>query len=614
MINIGAYCRVSTDDQGERKTIDQQREEFQRWMQRNPGIEVKFYDDDGVSGTIPLAQRPSGRRLLADLQAGKVTRVVIWNISRLGRELVGLINAIDQIETAVGNANGNVESISEGVFSTKDPGKILNTAVAIGMASADLAKIRQNTSSGSRRVAKIQTKDGSPWLGGPHNFGYTAEQHADRHYYLTPAEKPIPGCKLSEADVVRQMFDWTDDGETTVTIARKLQKMRIPPCGEIRPGKRKTKLAAIWMAHRVRDILKNPIYKGKHTYRVPADPYRNLPAEEIARNVPALVPEDQWERVQNKIKRNGILAMNTPKYPYLLRGLVHCGHRLPNGETCGHTYSGITTVLVSGQTQYYRCLAMYAYESMGKERKDRCPSRQIRADALEKVVRDDIAAFLARPGEVIRELERQQQTETEEKRTVKEIKHLEDLLAHQSEERNNVMRMHRRGIYTDEQCESQLREIKQETAEHQKELAELRQRAADAESAARDLRTARALLDAKAKALRDAEDSKTPAKRSFTLWREIIEALVSGITVETDANGCINATVTYRFEPHFQRFVGRSGKEFMEDRPATALTEHQASPAENGSPRMPLTVGDSARRSPRSATPRTSSCACTAAW
>jgi site-specific DNA recombinase len=407
------------------------------------------------------------------------------------------------------------------------------------------------------------------------------------------------------------MFDWADDDGTSVTIARKLQKMGIPPCGEMRPGKRQKKVATKWMAHRVRDILRNPIYKGKHTYRAPADPYRNLPAEEITRDVPALVSVEQWERVQAKLTRNGILAMNKPKYPYLLRGLLHCGHRLPNGEICGYSYSGITTVLKSGQTQYYRCNARFQYEAVGKERKDRCTSRQLRADILERAVREDIATFLAKPGDVIEKLEAQQQTAADEKETTKEIRRLEGLLSHQSEERNAVMRMHRRGAYTDEQCEAQLSEIQQEAIEYQKELADLRQKAVDAESVARDLRTARSLLDEKAGALYEAQH--TSGKRSFSLWREIIEALVDGITVlEPDAQGRPRVRVTYRFEPHFQRFVGRSGKEFMQDLPATASPGPLASPVENGNSQH-LTVGDSARRSRSSATPRTRSCACTAA-
>ena len=39
---------------------------------------AEIYADDGVSGTIPLHERPEGRRLLEDTKAGKFDAVLVY--------------------------------------------------------------------------------------------------------------------------------------------------------------------------------------------------------------------------------------------------------------------------------------------------------------------------------------------------------------------------------------------------------------------------------------------------------------------------------------------------------------------------------------------------------
>ena len=66
-MKVAIYLRVSSDDQAERGTIRTQADEVHRRLDREPQVTVVGdYPDDGVSGTIPLAERPGGARLLAD--------------------------------------------------------------------------------------------------------------------------------------------------------------------------------------------------------------------------------------------------------------------------------------------------------------------------------------------------------------------------------------------------------------------------------------------------------------------------------------------------------------------------------------------------------------------
>src|SRR5690242_7137065 len=61
---VAVYCRVSTDEQQEAQTIRNQLGYAERWTELNGLRAYDFYQDDGVSGTIPLERRPGGSRLL----------------------------------------------------------------------------------------------------------------------------------------------------------------------------------------------------------------------------------------------------------------------------------------------------------------------------------------------------------------------------------------------------------------------------------------------------------------------------------------------------------------------------------------------------------------------
>ena len=68
---VALYLRVSSEEQRDRETIEIQRDFLTQYCELY-GLEVAdVYADDGVSGTIPLHERPAGRRLLEDAREGK---------------------------------------------------------------------------------------------------------------------------------------------------------------------------------------------------------------------------------------------------------------------------------------------------------------------------------------------------------------------------------------------------------------------------------------------------------------------------------------------------------------------------------------------------------------
>jgi site-specific DNA recombinase len=63
--------RVSSEEQRDAGTIQTRRESLGRYAAQRGFEAAEVYADDGVSGTIPLHERPEGRRLLEAARAGE---------------------------------------------------------------------------------------------------------------------------------------------------------------------------------------------------------------------------------------------------------------------------------------------------------------------------------------------------------------------------------------------------------------------------------------------------------------------------------------------------------------------------------------------------------------
>src|SRR5579864_3222537 len=82
-----AYCRVSTTEQAADGTTSlEEQERKARAVALARGVDrfdVVIYSDPGVSGSIPLAARPEGARLLSDARPGDI--IVAAKLDRLFR-------------------------------------------------------------------------------------------------------------------------------------------------------------------------------------------------------------------------------------------------------------------------------------------------------------------------------------------------------------------------------------------------------------------------------------------------------------------------------------------------------------------------------------------------
>ena len=60
---IAIYCRVSTDEQAHNETITNQTDFARKYCELHGLTGAEFFCDEGVSGVIPLHERPVGAPL-----------------------------------------------------------------------------------------------------------------------------------------------------------------------------------------------------------------------------------------------------------------------------------------------------------------------------------------------------------------------------------------------------------------------------------------------------------------------------------------------------------------------------------------------------------------------
>src|SRR5260370_32448562 len=119
----------------------------------------------------------------------------------------------------------------------------------------------------------------------------------------------------------------------------------------------------------------------------------------IVREVPAIVTEEIWNRAEQVLRSNRIMAPRNGRTPFLLRGLIKCG-------LCGLTFSG-ARASARQPDHYYHCngrqFSRGLYGLTGKK----CPAKSINGGYIEGVVWADIESFLRDPGDILERLREQ---------------------------------------------------------------------------------------------------------------------------------------------------------------------------------------------------------------
>ena len=80
------YCRLSRDDgvEGDSNSISNQKKMLAKYAKENGFDNVKYYVDDGYTGTN--FNRPDFQKMLDDMDMGYISTVIVKDMSRLGRD------------------------------------------------------------------------------------------------------------------------------------------------------------------------------------------------------------------------------------------------------------------------------------------------------------------------------------------------------------------------------------------------------------------------------------------------------------------------------------------------------------------------------------------------
>lgn len=88
------YARVSTHDQ----TTENQIHKLKKVAERNDWAITETYIDEGISGAKGREGRPQFARMSRDMVRRKIDRVLVWDVSRLGRSLQHLVEFLNDAQ------------------------------------------------------------------------------------------------------------------------------------------------------------------------------------------------------------------------------------------------------------------------------------------------------------------------------------------------------------------------------------------------------------------------------------------------------------------------------------------------------------------------------------
>lgn len=340
-MRIAAYCRVSTDKDEQLSSLQNQRDFFVTFAQRNGHELVRLYADEGTSGTS-LKKREEFKRLMCDAETGLFQAVVVKDVSRFARNTVDALQSVRKLKALGINTlflTANMDSMGDSEF-------VLTVFSA--MAQEESAGISKRTKFGKR----INAEKGRV----PQKvFGY------ERIDNFT--------LKINEAEArtVRKIFSlYTRQGLGCRSISMTLN----------REGD-KTKFGCDWNARGVRRILTNPLYCGtlvNHKYEIESfltGRQISLPEQErFYHDRPewAIIPVEEFREAQQILdsrrkKYDSGEAFRQGRYSgkHIFSTMIKCEH-------CGRSFCRKTYTYTKTRV-YWRCTTNDQYSA------ERCDNR-----------------------------------------------------------------------------------------------------------------------------------------------------------------------------------------------------------------------------------------------
>ncbi|NBI66273.1 DUF4368 domain-containing protein [Pseudoflavonifractor sp. 60] len=332
--NVGIYCRLSRDDErtGESVSIENQKIMLSRYVQEQGWNLYAAYCDDGWSGGN--FDRSAWKRLIADIEAGKVALVLTKDMSRIGRDYLQT-----GFYTEVLFRKFGVRFIAIGNSIDSDDPSSSEFAPFVNIMSEWYLR---DLSRKQRTAIRVKGESGKPTTNCA-IYGYKKDPN-DKYHWLIDEEA---------AAVVRRIFQLTIEGRGPYEIATMLceEKIETPATYFARQGRGVWKSREdiprpySWNGFAVGQILSKPEYMG-HTvnFRTHKESYKDKRAivhspEDwlIFENThEAIVDKETWElaqKLRNTPRRHDTIGEANP-----LTGLLYCadcGAKLYNHRSQG---------------------------------------------------------------------------------------------------------------------------------------------------------------------------------------------------------------------------------------------------------------------------------------
>lgn len=339
MVRCAIYTRKSTEEGLDQafNTLDAQRDAGEAYVgsQRHEGWTClpDRYDDGGFTGAN--TERPALRRLLADVEAGRVDCVVGFKVDRLSRSLLDFA----RLMAAFDRRRVSFVSVTQQFNTATSMGRlVLNVLLSFAQFEREIISERTRD-----KIAATRRK--GKWSGGRPVLGYDIDHDRSR---LVVHE--------DEAIRVRATFDLYLQHQAMLPVVRELNRREWRTKGW-------TTRAGVGQGgepfdkSRLHGLLTNVVYLGRVKYK-----------DETHRGEhPAIVAEETFRRVQALLARNGRDGGGQVRNQFgaVLKGLPRCA---PCG--CAMTPSHTTR---NGNRRYrdYTCV------NAQKRGHATCPSKSV---------------------------------------------------------------------------------------------------------------------------------------------------------------------------------------------------------------------------------------------
>ena len=384
---VAAYARVSTDEDEQLNSYENQINYYTRYIQSRPEWEfVGLYSDEGISG-LNTKKRDGFRQMVEDALNGKIDWILTKAISRIAR------NTVDTLVTIRQQKEKGVEVYfeKENIYTLDSKGELLITIMS-SIAQEESRSISENITWAKRK----NMERGKVSMSYGQFLGYEK------------GEDGKPQIIEKEAAVVRRIYNLYLDGKSVREIARILTAGKIPtPSGK----------NCNWNVSTIMSILRNEKYKGDALLqKVYTADFLNkkvvknmnvLPQYYVENSHPAIIDGETFDLVQAELaKRGGFSRGRRAKSVF--------DHKVVCGD-CGHFYGQKLWYSDSKERVYvWRCTHKYDTEP-------NCRTPVVREKDLQ-------AAFLVTFNHLLRDrkgyiAELEKEVETAQPTRAREIRH-----------------------------------------------------------------------------------------------------------------------------------------------------------------------------------------------